>query len=243
MQRPLDRALALLGALLLTLALLACTRSDAGPMERAYILGALGGAVLALLLAAFASRQVLRRHLPSESAHVLIEAEHHVLVHRAMHDTLSGLPNRATFVDQLDHAIRRSRRSDERFALLFLDGDEIKSINDRHGHAAGDIAIRTIGERLTAVLRVGDVAARIGGDEFAILIRHVERDEDVDAVIRRITQTMATPFRLPRGDMQTLSLSIGAATYPDHGRTVEALMNHADERMYEQKRSRRLVIN
>ena len=170
--------------------------------------------------------------------HQQLDRAHEALLHRASHDTLSGLPNRAAFVDAVGVASRAAQRNGEKFAMLFLDGDGFKQINDRYGHVAGDRVIAAIAQRITHVLRFGDTAARMGGDEFAILILHLEQVEDASAVADRITKVMLEPIDIGSGLHVTISLSIGQAIYPDHGDDVETLIRSADEHMYQDKHSK-----
>jgi diguanylate cyclase len=164
---------------------------------------------------------------------------HQALVRRANFDTLSGLPNRTSFLEQVGNAIRLAHRNKDRFAILFLDGDRFKETNDRFGHAAGDKVIATVAERIRPILRAGDVAARLGGDEFGVLIHHLETSEDATRVRHRILEAMEEPVPLEHGQATTVGLSIGIAVYPDDGSDVEALLNHADSAMYAHKNERR----
>ena len=167
---------------------------------------------------------------------------HDALVQRANFDPLSGLSNRASFIEQVRDAIKASQRTGDRFAILFMDGDGFKATNDRYGHAAGDIVIAQIAARLGPILRVGDVASRVGGDEFAALIHHQEDDSAAQAVADRIAEAMTQPIVLSQSDAVTVGLSIGIAVYPDDGTEVDALMNHADAAMYAAKSARKAGI-
>lgn len=164
---------------------------------------------------------------------------HQALVRRANFDTLSGLPNRTSFLDQVANAIKLAHRNKDRFAILFLDGDRFKETNDRFGHAAGDKVIATVAERIRPILRAGDVAARLGGDEFGVLIHHLETPEDATRVRHRILEAMEEPVLLEDEQTTTVGISIGIAVYPDDGADVEALLNHADSAMYAHKNERR----
>ena len=167
---------------------------------------------------------------------------HDVLVQRANFDPLSGLPNRASFIEQVRDAIKASQRTGDRFAILFMDGDGFKETNDHFGHAAGDIVIAQIAARLGPILRVGDVASRVGGDEFAALIHHLEDDCAALAVADRITEAMLQPIVIGEHDAVTVGLSIGMAVYPEDGTDVDVLMNHADAAMYAAKSARKAGI-
>ena len=161
------------------------------------------------------------------------------LVQRANFDPLSGLSNRASFIEHVRDAIKASQRTGDRFAILFMDGDRFKETNDRFGHAAGDAVIAEVARRLAPILRVGDIASRVGGDEFAVLIHHLEDDVDATAVAERIEEAMRAPIAVSETDTVTIGLSIGIAIHPDDGGEVDALMNHADAAMYVAKSARR----
>lgn len=164
-----------------------------------------------------------------------IASTHEALLHRASYDLLSGLPNRSAFIERVRDIIRAAQRSDGRFAILFMDGDNFKETNDRFGHAAGDKVIAEVAARLSPLLRAGDVAARLGGDEFAVLVNHLEVDEHAQAVANRIGQSMQLPIAVTERDAVTVSMSIGIAIYPEDGDGVDILMQIADGRMYEAK--------
>lgn len=167
-----------------------------------------------------------------------IDDTHSLLNQRANFDDLSGLPNRGYFGERVADAIRHAERTQGTFALLFMDGDRFKEINDRHGHAAGDMVITEIARRLSALLRVGDVAARLGGDEFAVLVQHMNDISDADAVVARIRDAMAVPITLDDSVTTTISLSVGVAVYPRDGQNAQTLTNHADQDMYRNKHSK-----
>jgi diguanylate cyclase (GGDEF)-like protein len=156
----------------------------------------------------------------------------------AYQDDLTGLPNRAAFMEHIGHAARRAKTRGARFALLFLDLDGFKEINDALGHEAGDDLLRQVAARIRACLRQGDGLARFGGDEFLVLIDPVRRREDVETVTRKILKTVATPLALD-GLMATVSASIGIAMFPDDGEEAQQLLKNADAAMYFAKRNGR----
>jgi diguanylate cyclase (GGDEF)-like protein len=168
-----------------------------------------------------------------------VEDAHLALLRRANHDPLSGLPNRASFIESVRDAIRSAQRNGDRFALLFLDGDQFKLTNDRYGHAAGDAVITEVARRIPPLLRVGDVAARLGGDEFAVLIHHLDELDDADAVAARIDTAMAVPITLASGHEVRVGMSIGVAIFPQDGTDVDALIAQADRAMYVAKQKRK----
>ncbi len=157
------------------------------------------------------------------------------LLHEAYHDGLTGLPNRALFTDRLDRAVNRTKRAEGfRFAVLFLDLDGFKVVNDSLGHMAGDQLLVGIGRRLEACLRTGDTVARLGGDEFAILINDIRDGGDALHTVDRIRQELSLPFLVSGHEVFT-SASIGiAASDPRYDRPVEMLRD-ADTAMYRAK--------
>lgn len=159
------------------------------------------------------------------------------LQHDAMHDVLTGLPNRALFLDRLTLALnRRLRRPDHSCGVLYLDLDRFKEINDALGHAAGDLLLQAVSERLTAVLRPQDSAARLGGDEFAVLVENILSVSDLEIVATRILRALDQPFDVYGHMLQTGS-SIGAAMAgPDHT-SADQLVRDADFAMYRAKQS------
>lgn len=168
------------------------------------------------------------------------------LLHDAMHDGLTGLPNRALFIDRLEQVMRRARRrADDRFAVLFLDIDGFKVVNDSLGHLAGDQLLREIGRRLEANLRVGDTVARLGGDEFAVLLDDIEEVSDASPVADRIRETLAAPFNL-NGHEVFVTASMGIAPSAGDYLRAEEYLRDADTAMYrakEQGKARYVVFS
>ena len=154
------------------------------------------------------------------------------LRHRAFHDPLTGLPNRALFRDRLAHALERSARDpDARYAVLFLDLDDFKRVNDRFGHDRGDDVLRTVAERLGAGLRRGDTAARLGGDEFTVLLEDAVDLDEVRATADRLALRVGRP--IGEGDEEVvIGVSIGIALSPEAGTTVDELLTNSDAAMY-----------
>jgi diguanylate cyclase (GGDEF)-like protein/PAS domain S-box-containing protein len=157
------------------------------------------------------------------------------LLHQAFHDRLTGLPNRALFMDRLDHALARRPREDETIAVLFLDLDNFKVINDSLGHRAGDQLLLTMAERLQTCVREGDTVARLGGDEFTVLLEHITDLTDAILVAQRIAEQSLTLYTI--GDREvSVTASIGIAIPGEEGETADDLIRNADIAMYEAKR-------
>lgn len=173
-------------------------------------------------------------------SHGLSQALHTVLrslQYHAYHDALTALPNRHLFVDRLRQALARSARSGASFALVYVDLDGFKEINDRHGHAVGDAVLEATAKHLQASIRDEDTVARLGGDEFAIILLDVVRREDVEAVLRKLLLSLAEGIPFEDGQIP-ICASLGAAIYPQHGCDKETLMHHADAAMYRAKAQR-----
>ncbi|AZF39310.1 Inner membrane protein YfiN [Pseudomonas sp. R1-43-08] len=165
-----------------------------------------------------------------------LQSENETLAHQASHDSLTGLPNRAFFEGRLIRALRSAAKTNERVAVLFLDSDRFKDINDNFGHAAGDAVLMAVAERVRAQLREDDLVARLGGDEFAVLLAPLHKAEDAQRIADKIIASMDAPIPLPGNTQVVTSLSIGIAIYPEHGATPGTLLNAADAAMYQAKR-------
>ncbi len=152
----------------------------------------------------------------------------------ATHDALTHLPNRTLLADRLSQALAHAKRTERPLALLFLDLDRFKDVNDSFGHALGDALLQAVAERLQASVREGDTVARQGGDEFLILLSDLERMEDIEFVAVKILRAIAKPF-LIEGRELFMSGSIGASVYPADGEDMETLLKHADTAMYRTK--------
>jgi diguanylate cyclase (GGDEF)-like protein len=188
----------------------------------------LAAAVLLAAIVFFLMRRIASRTLELHQSNAVVQ-------HLAFHDVLTGLPNRALFEDRLDHALTVFRRQAEhRVALLYLDLDRFKLVNDTLGHAAGDELIRQFAGRLTSAIRAGDTAARLGGDEFAIIQTDIVRVEDVEELCARIVNAAAEPF-LIGGSQVHGGVSVGVAIAGKDGLDAVELARRADIALYEAK--------
>lgn len=156
------------------------------------------------------------------------------LVFLATHDHMTKLPNRLLFEDRFQLAASRADRSSDKLVVISLDLDKFKSVNDSYGHPVGDVVLAEVGRRLTKALRNSDTCARIGGDEFGIIAETIHNKSDVIKVMEKLTHALDSPIIV--GDKRiSISASMGAGLYPDHGRDLESIMNAADQALYEVK--------
>lgn len=163
------------------------------------------------------------------------------VAHQAHHDSLTGLPNRVLFEQRLQASISRASRKREQLAVLYIDLDGFKPINDRHGHDAGDRVLKTVAKRIEATIRDYDTAARLGGDEFAIVLNSLEHTHEATTVASRVHAALSQPVNL--GDTTVpLGCSIGIAVFPEAGATPQTLLTEADRAMYRVKRSGRNAV-
>ncbi len=156
------------------------------------------------------------------------------LAHMALHDPLTELPNRALFLDRLGVALDRSRRTNTRVGVLFLDVDNFKHINDSYGHEAGDTVLVNLAERLRAMLRPMDTVARFGGDEFTFLFEDLASDREIVLIAERIRRATSRPIRMAEDDA-SVTVSMGIATVDDPSVTPESVLREADAAMYRAK--------
>src|ERR1035437_707717 len=153
------------------------------------------------------------------------------LQHLATHDTLTDLPNRFLMVDRLDQLLARAKRSDTAFAVLFMDIDRFKEVNDTYGHEFGDLLLCAVAQRLTKSVRQSDTVARIGGDEFVIILETVHQIGEADAVANNVRRALARPINIQEHPL-TVTVSIGISFYPENGESVDTLLRAADYAMY-----------
>jgi diguanylate cyclase (GGDEF)-like protein/PAS domain S-box-containing protein len=156
----------------------------------------------------------------------------------AMHDTVTGLPNRLLFMGRLEHAVVQAHRHQRRLAVMFIDLDRFKQVNDTLGHEAGDILLREVARRLKANLRSGDTVARLGGDEFVMLLEDITLEHDMRFVGQKLIAELAMPFTI-NGHQVTVTGSVGVSTFPVDGPDPPTLLRHADAAMYRAKQKGR----
>lgn len=210
--------------------------------DRAISLHLALGSVLILLavsIAAIAKRSFQRDARIIYAQFSELEQAGTLLEHQATHDPLTGLANRALFYRRLEEAIQHAGEEDFSLAVMYIDLDDFKQVNDVHGHAAGDALLLAVGRRLQRVVRKSDTTARLGGDEFALLFVGIESascGELCNKVDREVTQPV-----YHEGICLKPSCSIGHAIYPRDGGKLDDLLNAADARMYEVKRARKLA--
>jgi diguanylate cyclase (GGDEF)-like protein/PAS domain S-box-containing protein len=163
------------------------------------------------------------------------EAHMHTLAH---YDPLTGLPNRTLLSDRLQQAITAAKREKSHMSLMFVDLDKFKAVNDTLGHHIGDLLLKDVAKRVQQCLRESDSAARIGGDEFVVLLPLIEAESDAIAVAEKIRSALYLPFELA-GHRLNISSSIGVAVYPEHGSDEKTLLRNADTAMYYAKEAGR----
>jgi diguanylate cyclase (GGDEF)-like protein/PAS domain S-box-containing protein len=152
----------------------------------------------------------------------------------AYHDQLTGLPNRTLFYDRLTHARALARRQEHGFALFYMDLDGFKAVNDTYGHERGDQLLKAVGQRITECVRASDTVARIGGDEFTVLLPDLQERDAAAVVARQIIDALAQPFQFDEVSC-SIGVSIGISFYPEHGEDSELLISRADSAMYRVK--------
>ncbi|BAL27522.1 diguanylate cyclase domain-containing protein [Azoarcus sp. KH32C] len=164
------------------------------------------------------------------------------LLRAARHDELTGLPNRRLFQDRIQSALARCIRNQRAMAVLYVDIDDFKQVNDSLGHAMGDLMLQEVARRLQFCVRETDTVARLGGDEFVLLLEDLQSMSDAQAVADKIREVMSPPMDIG-GRVLGVAASVGMALYPEHGLEIEQLLSHADEAMYSDKRSKAPTTN
>jgi diguanylate cyclase (GGDEF)-like protein len=176
------------------------------------------------------SLEIKRRRMIQEELRVQKDKLHH----QAHHDVLTELPNRMLFNDRLDHAIQQAERANTKIAVLFIDLDHFKSINDTMGHKVGDELLVEVAKRLQGQIRKSDTLSRLGGDEFTILLENVQNNENVIDVTRSLLRVMEDSVELENHSFY-VTLSVGVSLYPEDGRSADELLKNADTAMYQAK--------
>jgi diguanylate cyclase (GGDEF)-like protein/PAS domain S-box-containing protein len=186
-------------------------------------------------------QRVLQRTAELAQANARLVAEmaereqiEHRVRHLANHDELSGLPNRRLMLDRLAQALALARRGGELLAVMFLDLDRYKTINDSLGHSVGDVLLRGVAQRIVGTVREGDTVARIGGDEFVVLLPRIDTGPRAALVAGKVMEALAQPFHIEGHDLH-VTASIGIALFPHDGTTPETLLRNADAAMYHAK--------
>ena len=159
------------------------------------------------------------------------------LYFKANYDTLSKLPNRNLLNDRFNLLLSQSKRTDTKIAVLFIDLDGFKKINDNYGHNSGDLLLIEISERLKKAIRDSDTISRWGGDEFIILLNNIEDKDNVENFVTRMIFDCSKPVKISESIEVTISLSIGISIYPDNGNSKEELLELADKAMYKAKKT------
>ncbi|MDZ7593305.1 MAG: diguanylate cyclase [Thiobacillus sp.] len=165
-----------------------------------------------------------------------LEQYSHALESMALHDALTGLPNRRLLMDRLSLAIAHARRNTSTMAVMFVDLDGFKQVNDTLGHDAGDTLLSMVADRLVAAVREEDTVARMGGDEFVIGLWESAHADGVAGLASKVIQAVSRPYRI-QGHEVRITASVGVAIYPTHGKEAETLMKRADQALYEAKRA------
>jgi diguanylate cyclase (GGDEF)-like protein len=159
----------------------------------------------------------------------------------AYHDALTGLPNRALLLDRLGHAMLVAERERSSLALLFLDLDRFKQVNDNLGHEVGDLLLQEVAKRIKSCLRETDTVARLGGDEFIVMLENLATRQPAGEIAESLISSLSSPYLLKDHPIE-IGASAGIALFPDHGREVEELIQDADQAMYAAKNAGRGVV-
>ncbi|MFA1676894.1 diguanylate cyclase domain-containing protein [Rhizobium mongolense] len=191
----------------------------------------MAGPVLVIILCAFVALSIFVLRYSGEAARLIRSSEA-----RAMRDALTGLPNRVLLLDRLDRLVGHLKTRQPGVALMYLDLDGFKAVNDEHGHAAGDEILCRVAERLRSLLREQDTAARLGGDEFVVVMPELTNHEELRTRANRIIETLRAPYRLADIVVE-IGVSIGIAVSPTDGRESAALLQKADQALYLAKSS------
>lgn len=158
------------------------------------------------------------------------------LRHLAQYDQLTGIPNRYLLLDRVTHLIDQYERNNNAFTLLYIDLDKFKQINDVHGHSYGDLVLKAVTDKVSHLIRKSDLIARIGGDEFVILLESTFKASNIESIINTLSEAIHQNI-VVEDKVLTVDCSIGSATYPVDGNNFDTLLSHADKEMYKIKRT------
>ena len=172
-------------------------------------------------------------------SHAGLERANAKLRAASLHDPLTRLPNRAYLFEHLASVVAECAQNQRRAGLAFIDTDRFKQINDTYGHATGDRVLIELADRLRASIRQSDFIARVGGDEFVVVLNPPDADVDAVHLTERINRALEIPVKLPNGDLHLIGVSVGVAVYPDHADSVMTLIQAADDAMYRVKNAAR----
>lgn len=172
-----------------------------------------------------------------------LRAKEAVLQSQAYHDSLTGLGNRRLLTERFYFAVERSKRSGKPFALLMVDLNDFKAVNDEYGHITGDAVLVVSAKRLVAAVRGSDTVSRLGGDEFVLLMESFENQRDLAHIGRKLIVTLSDEINFENGDLIKVGASVGFALYPDHGTDLNDLLHIADKSMYDCKSSGMMGLN
>ena len=194
----------------------------------------MGATILVLMTRINRARQT---EIQLRQSIAVLQATETALKEQAYYDYLTGLPNRALLADRFHLAIERSKRSRKPFAVVMIDLNNFKTINDTHGHAAGDEVLVVMGRRLVETVRASDTVSRLGGDEFVLVIEAIEDRRELAQIGQKLIDMLSEKVELASGDIVSLGGSLGFALYPADGSTMESMLHVADQAMYDCKTS------
>ena len=180
--------------------------------------------------------EVKERHALEDQLATVIE-KGEAARHDAIHDPLTGLPNRMLLNDRLEHGVEQAKRHSRILAVMFMDLDNFKTINDSYGHDAGDSVLQAVAERLKENTRGEDTVSRLGGDEFVFLLAEIQDEKDITVITEKIINAIQVPCHIASRDL-IINPSIGIAIFPKDGTTADSLLKAADKAMYEAKRNK-----
>ncbi|QFS89003.1 MULTISPECIES: GGDEF domain-containing protein [unclassified Marinobacter] len=210
-----------------------------GEWMRVFIYASLHASVLVFGLViswynSFNQRRLFLYGVIDEVKNLELKEANRLLWSQAHTDPLTGLPNRSLLFDRLTQALASAHREQKRVGLLYVDLDQFKPVNDTYGHAAGDQVLQAAASRMSAIVRASDTVARVGGDEFVVVLPGLRDDSNAMSKAAEIIKTLAEPFRVDSADI-TIGCSVGIAMFPEHGEDADQLQQVADRAVYEAK--------